>query len=527
MPEKTIFINGQFHTFDRNTHGAQALAVEDGIIIDAGANTHIRPLGRRGYKVIDLKKRTVVPGIIDSHIHVLSLGIGFRRINLDGVDSLISVKKILRETAATLRTGEWLRGRGWNKNLWGEDFPDKSILDEITSNPVALDSKDGHLLWVNSAALKYVGIGATTSDPPGGIIEKDARSEPTGILKENAVDLVLDRIPQMAYADKLDAVGRAQEHLLGLGIIGAGDCNEDRDLFTIYHELDRKRELKLRIFKMVPKAALTRAIDFKFHTGFGTEHFRVGCLKLFADGALGSQTALMFEPYEKSKGNFGIETLAPAEIDELVARAVRAGISVAMHAIGDKANFQALKGIGKYARQFRDKGLRPRIEHAQVLRKSDIPLFARYDIIASAQPIHATSDRDTADRYWGKRARYAYPFKSFINSGACLAFGSDAPIETADPIAGIYAAVTRKRQKEDRPAWYPEEKLTTRQAVQAYSKGASRACCYDDITGSISIGKRADFAALSEDIFSMRPDAIKDARNQLTVVDGKPVFGEI
>jgi predicted amidohydrolase YtcJ len=219
--------------------------------------------------------------------------------------------------------------------------------------------------------------------------------------------------------------------------------------------------------------------------------------------------------------------LAPAEIDELVARAVRAGISVAMHAIGDKANFQALKGIGKYARQFRDKGLRPRIEHAQVLRKSDIPLFARYDIIASAQPIHATSDRDTADRYWGKRARYAYPFKSFINSGACLAFGSDAPIETADPIAGIYAAVTRKRQKEDRPAWYPEEKLTTRQAVQAYSKGASRACCYDDITGSISIGKRADFAALSEDIFSMRPDAIKDARNQLTVVDGKPVFGEI
>jgi hypothetical protein len=524
MADKIIFVNGRFHSFDRKTDGAQAIAVEDGLIIDAGPNVRIKPLSRRGFKAVDLKKRAVVPGMIDSHLHLMSLGTSFKRVNLDGVDSLEKIKQMLLEAAAKLASGQWLRGRGWNKNLWGENFPDKGILDAITPSPVALSSKDGHLLWVNSAALKHAGIDAKTSDPPGGVIEKDNNGEPTGILMENAAENFYDKIPPMSYSDKMDSVSRAQEHLLKLGITGCGDCDEDKDLFSIYHELDRQGKLKLRVFKMVPKSGLARAIDFKFHTGFGTEHIRVGCLKLFADGALGSQTALMFRPYEKSKNNFGVETLTPEEIDDLVSRAVNAGISVAMHAIGDKGNHQALRGIGKYSQAFIKKGLRPRIEHAQLLRKSDIGLFERYGIIASVQPIHATSDRDIADRYWGKRSRYAYPFKSFLASRARLAFGSDAPIETADPIAGIHAAVTRKRQNETRPAWYPQERITIHQAVKAYAEGAAYACCYDDIAGTISIGKRADFVVLSENIFEMKPDDIKGAGVVMTIIDGKMVF---
>ena len=524
MADKVIFVNGNFHSFDRKTHGAQAIAVEDGLIIDAGTNVRIKPLSRRGFKTIDLKKQTAIPGLIDSHLHLMSLGTSFKRVNLDGVDSLDKARKLLREAAARLAPGQWLRGRGWNKNLWGEKFPDKEILDAITPNPVALSSKDGHLLWVNSAALKHAGIDANTPDPQGGVIDKDKNGEPTGILKENAAEDFYDKIPPVSYSDKLDSVCRAQEHLLKLGITGCGDCDEDKDLFSIYHELDRRGKLKLRVFKMIPKTGLARAIDFKFHTGFGTEHIRVGCLKLFADGALGSQTALMFKPYEKSADNFGVETLKPEEIDNLVSTAVNAGISVAMHAIGDKANWQALRGIGKYSQAFKEKGLRPRIEHAQLLRKSDIGLFERNGIIASVQPIHATSDRDIADRYWGKRSRYAYPFKSILASRARLAFGSDAPIETADRIAGIHAAVTRQRQDVIRPSWYPEEKITVRQAVEAYTRGAAYACCYDYIAGSISIGKRADFAVLSENIFEMKPGDIKGVNVVMTVIDGEVVF---
>jgi predicted amidohydrolase YtcJ len=517
---KTIFINGKFYTLDKKTQGAQAIAVEDGLVVEAGTNAKIRPLARRGFNVIDLKRQAVIPGLIDSHLHLMSLGISFKRVNLDGVDSLDKARGKIRKAASQLTPGQWLRGRGWNKNLWGEQFPDKKILDELTTNPVALGSKDGHLLWVNSAALKFAGINAKTADPPGGVIEKDKNGEPTGILKENAADNLYDVIPPISYNEKFEAVRKAQEHLLNLGITGCGDCDEDRELFSIYHELDRGGELKLRIFKMIPRTGLSRAIDFKFHTGYGTEHLRTGCLKLFADGALGSQTALMFKPYEKSKTNFGVETLTPKEIDELVGSAANAGISVAIHAIGDRANSQALTGLGKHARIFDEKGLRPRIEHAQVLRRSEISLFEKYKIIASAQPIHATSDRDIADKYWGKRARYAYPFKTLLASGARLAFGSDAPIESADPLAGIYAAVTRKRHNETRRSWYPEEKLTVRQAVDAYTKGAAYACCFDDMAGTISIGKRADFVVLSEDIFRVRPDGIKNVRVTMTLIDG-------
>jgi predicted amidohydrolase YtcJ len=526
MDKKTIFVNGRFHTCDPATDGAQAISVDNGRIIEAGDNAEIKSLAGDNCEIVDLKGRCVIPGLIDAHLHLLSLGQSFRRVNLDGLDSLDKIKDSLRKAASRLSKNEWLRGRGWNKNLWGDDFPTGGILDEITDNPVALSSKDGHLIWVNTTALKLLRIDEDTPDPAGGVIVKDTKGQPTGILKEYAADLVLEKIPKPSYKDDIASIEAAQKHLLALGITGVGDCDGETNLFSMYNDLDLKGQLQLRIFKMIPKEGLRRAIDFEFKTGSGSEHLRVGCLKLFADGALGSQTAFMFKPYCHSSDNYGVQTLSAEEIEEYVERALGAGISVAIHAIGDRANYQTLGAIGRYGQLFKSKGLRPRIEHAQLLRGSDVNLFQAYGIIASVQPIHATSDRDVADKYWGDRARYAYPFKTLLDLGTRMAFGSDAPIETASPMAGIHAAVTRQRYGDDRPAWYPEEKITVAQALEAYALGSAYACCYDDLCGSITVGKRADMVALSDDIFAIEPGQIAKTEVLMTIVDGKIVYSQ-
>ncbi len=525
MANRKIFINGKFYNPGPGSKAIQAVAIEDGKIIDVGSNGEIKPLSRRGFKVYDLKKRCVIPGIIDSHLHLLELGNLFKRVDLDGVDSLDGIAKILKKAALKLKRGQWLLGRGWNKNLWGGDFPGKNLLDAITKNPVALNSKDGHLLWVNSAAMKYCGIDGNTADPPGGVILKDADGNPTGVLKENAANLVSDKIPSQSNDEKTEAITDAQNHLLKLGIVAVGDCDTQSIPIPRLNELEASGRLHLRIFKMIHPDDLDIASKLKLKTGMGSDRLRIGCLKLFADGALGSQTAYMFKPYNQSRGNCGVETITEKEMEDYVSKAVKAGISVAIHAIGDKANYQVLKVLGKYAAAFSEKGLRPRIEHAQILRRKEISLFRKYGVVASVQPIHITSDRDISDRYLGARARYAYPFNSLLRSGVELAFGSDAPIETANPMAGIHAAVTRKRPDENRKAWYPEERITVRQALKAYTLGAARACCYDDITGSVTIGKRADFAVLSDDIIKTRMDNIHQIEVLATIMDGKVVFG--
>ena len=525
MADRRIFINGEFHNPEPRSNVFQAVAIEEGKIIDIGSNANIKPLSKRGFDVYDLKKRCVIPGIIDSHLHLLALGNLFRRVDLDGVNSLDRVAAILEKAASTLKKGQWLQGRGWNKNLWGDDFPGKSLLDAITGNPVALYSKDGHLLWVSSSTLEYCGIDSNTPDPPGGVILRDDNGIPTGVLKENAVDLVSEKIPSQSYEEKTGAIIAAQKHLLKQGIVAAGDCDTRSIPILDFKELDATGRLHMRIFKMIHPDDLDIADKLDLQTGKGSGRFRVGCLKLFADGALGSQTAYMFKPYNQSNDNCGVETLTEKEMGKYVSTAVRAGISVAVHAIGDKANYQVLKVLGKYGAAFSEKGLRPRIEHAQILKKKEIPGFKKYGVIASVQPIHVTSDRDVADRYWGARAQYAYPFRSLLRSGVELAFGSDAPIEKPNPMAGIHAAVTRKRPNETRKAWYPEERITVRQALKAYTLGAARACCYDDLTGSVAIGKRADFAVLSDDIFNSSVDRIHQIEVLATIIDGKVVFG--
>ncbi len=524
MNNKILYINGRIYPCDSLIKKAQAVAIADGRIMQVGENESLKKLIRDGYEVIDLGNKCVLPGFIDAHLHLLALGRSFKRVNLDGVDSLDMVKKILAEFASRLTGDQWLFGRGWNKNLWGDDFPDKGILDGITARPVALNSKDGHLLWVNTAALDFLKIDRNSADPPGGIIVKDASGNPTGILKEYAADLAIEKLPKPSHDDDLDSIMQAQGQLLSLGITGVGDCGGESAFLEYYEELNQNQKLRLRIFKMISKEQFRMAVESGVKTGTGNERIRAGGLKLFADGALGSQTAYMFEPYENSPDNYGVETLNVDEMADFARLAAEEGISIAVHAIGDKANYQALNAIGKYQREFRRNELRPRIEHAQLLRRQDIDLFRNLDIIASVQPIHATSDRDVADKYWGKRSRYAYPFRTFLEQGVKIAFGSDAPIETASPLAGIHAAVTRQRTAEDRPAWYPEERISASQALEAYTSGSAYACCFDEICGSITAGKRADLVVLSDDILEIEPGSISRVEVVTTIVDGKIAY---
>jgi predicted amidohydrolase YtcJ len=466
-----------------------------------------------------------LPAFTDAHLHLMAVGTLSKQVNLDGVDTLEKIVSIIEKASSGLQPGQWLKGRGWNKNLWGDDFPDKTVLDKITDNPVVLDSKDWHLLWVNSAALKYCHINRNTPNPPGGVIEKNKEGEPTGILKEKAANIVYDLMPPLSSEEKIESIIEAQKKLLSLGVVGVGDFGTWPTVISELLELENTGRLKLRICKMIYADVFDDAMRLGFKTGKGSEHLRTGYLKLFSDGALGSQTALMFKPYKGSRNNCGVETLTQKELEGFIEKAVKAGISVAIHAIGDKANFQTLQAFGNHIESFSRAELTPRIEHAQVLRKGDIKMFGKWRITASVQPIHATSDRDVADRYWGRRARYAYAFRSLLESGAMLAFGSDAPIENADPIAGIHAAVTRKRT-DDLSAWYPEEKIPVSKAIEAYTVNSAKACCLDDITGVLEAGNRADFVVLSEDIVRMKPNDIHKAKTVATVVDGEIVYGK-
>jgi predicted amidohydrolase YtcJ len=372
--------------------------------------------------------------------------------------------------------------------------------------------------------LRIAGIDRNTPNPDGGEIGKDNNGEPNGILLENAFKLVMDKVPKGTREEKIKTVLQAQDELLKLGITTVGDFDPWPETISDLLTLEKNNKLKIRIFKMVYPENLEKNIKLKKRTGRGSEFARTGALKLFADGALGSQTALMFIPFKGSRGNTGISTLNIKEMAEYISYAGRNGVSTFIHAIGDRANYNALRAINNKQAILKKFNLLPRIEHAQILRKKEIPEFSRLGIIASVQPIHASSDRDVADKYLGSRARYTYPFKTMLDSGVELAFGSDAPIESPNPMLGIFAAVARKRANERRGSWYPQEKITRAQALRAYTQGSSKGCYFDDITGKLEIGKKADFVVLSSDLFKVRISQIPSIKTQATIINGKIVY---
>ncbi|MHB0856910.1 MAG: amidohydrolase [Anaerolineae bacterium] len=525
MQADIVLYGGAVRTMDKARPRAEALAIRGDRIVAVGSSDEILPLAGNDTERIDLQGRTVIPGFEDAHVHFCGYGLALQRLDLSEAASREDAIVRVQQAVAAKHSGEWLEGGGWNHNVWPAPVqPDRYDLDAVAPDvPVVLLSKDWHALWANSAALRAAGIGAQTPDPAGGQILRDARGEPTGILTENAQALIFSRVPEPSSETLRMAARRAMGEAARLGITAVHSA-EGPDAFAALAALDEGGVLSLRVWHHVPLAHLESAVDMGLRTGFGNERLCIGHVKMFADGALGSSTAEMLAPYEGRPGARGVVATETQVLYEAVRKAAQSGLASAIHAIGDAANRRALDVFERVMREGLGQGLRQRIEHVQLLAPEDIPRFARLGILASMQPIHATQDMDMADRQWGSRARYAYAWASLLRTGARLAFGTDCPIESLDPLPNLYAAVTR-RQATGRPAggWYPEEKVTLQDALYAYTQGSAWAAGQEHCRGSLTPGKLADVVVLSLVIRDEEPEALLDARVEMSLLGGRIV----
>jgi predicted amidohydrolase YtcJ len=475
--------------------------------------------------VIDLEGAAVVPGFVDSHVHFGHFALARQQVDLDAAATLDQAFAILQQRARELPPAAWIQGRGWDRNRWGR-LPTRHDLDRATGGrAAALSSHDGHSLWLSSAALQAAGLTRDTPAPAGGVIERETDGQPAGVVFENAQDLVRPRIPEPTDAELRSAVEEALKLAGSFGLTGIHNL-EDARTRRAFQAIEAAGQLTLRVCHGVARGELKEARERGLRSGAGSDLVRIGPVKLFADGALGSRTAWMLEPYEgtSDEGYRGVSTLEPAELDEALHLAADAGLDVAVHAIGDAAVRGVLDAYERNQEAYpplRQRLLR--IEHAQIVHPDDVPRFAKLGVIASMQPIHATADWRTADEHWGSRSRHGYAWRSLLQAGATLAFGTDAPVESIEPLVSLHAATTR-RDTSGEPAngWYPQERLTLEEAVRAYTRGAAAAEGALARRGMLSAGMDADLVVLDRDPFAA--DDIGQIRVALTMVGGRITF---
>lgn len=523
-----MLYNSNIHTMDAAAPRAQAIAIKGNRVLATASDDEIRALPASYARAVDLQGRTVVPGFTDSHLHFMSYGLSLMQIDLAGVPTLEEALARVAARAKTTPAGQWLLGRGWDHSLWaGGDFPTRHDLDRIVpEHPVWLRRKCGHAGWANTPALELAGITAGTPDPPGGAIDREPDTgKPTGILKETAMDLVGDLFDSPSIGEAANAIRRAMANAHKYGLVSVHTM-EGPAAFRGFQKLRAEGELKVRVLMQIPEENLDAAIQAGLQSGFGDERLRIGGVKVFADGALGARTALMIEPFEGEPNNYGLAMSDAQRLAEIVRKASRAGIAAFVHAIGDRANREVLDAVEASRQAGEGLDLRHRIEHTQILHPDDIPRLAELGVIASMQPLHATQDMLLADSLWGARSAGAYAFRSLLDSGAVLAFGSDSPIEDLNVMKGIHAAVTRRRAdgSPGPEGWYPEERLSVNQTVYAYTAGAAYASGEEAIKGTLTPGKLADLVVLSQDIFAIEPMSILDTEVVATMFDGEFVY---
>lgn len=483
-------------------------------------------------KIIDLKGQTVLPGLVDAHGHVLGLGAGLIKVDLRGSTSEEeAVKRVQSFISRQGTTGDsnWITGDGWNQVLWPtKDFPSKASLDKaFPNNPVILSRVDGHAAWANSKALELAGIDKNTISPPGGEIVRDENGEATGLLIDNAENLVRAVIPNETDEQLLQHLEIATKHLLALGITSvhdAGISRQDRDL---YIKQANKNALKIRIYAMLSATdpELKRMLKdghFEDKNGF----MSIRSVKVFGDGALGSRGAALLTAYSDDPKNKGLLVTSKESLPSVFNSIIGANFQLNIHAIGDRANRLALNQFKESQLLFKENASRHRIEHAQVVAVEDIPLFVKYDIIASMQPTHATSDMNmAADRIGWLRLRGAYAWKTFLNKGVKIALGSDFPVELANPFHGLHAAVTRQNaNNQPEGGWIAKEKLSRVEALKGFTIDAAYAGFQEDMLGSLEVGKKADFIVINKDYFTIDASEIRDIEVLETYVNGEQVF---
>ncbi|WP_377273671.1 amidohydrolase [Peterkaempfera sp. SMS 1(5)a] len=509
-----VFRNARIYTGDRAKPLVQALAVDGETIVAAGEESEVRKAVGPSAELVDLDGAAVLPGLNDSHIHTANYARGLSEVDLRDARCLEEALAAISEHAMRLAPGAWLFGGRWNSNTWERPVqPDRLALDAVCPDrPVALPSIDGHTVWVNSVALRMVGIDRTTPDPVGGEIARDAAGEPTGILRESASYPLRELMTGGELRPQLRA---AQEELLALGLTSVHDIDGE-DCRAAYLEMYGAGELKLRVHKAIPVKHLDAAIEEGRFTGQGDAWFSTGPVKLFSDGALGSHTCHMSRPFSGDSHNVGIAVTPYDELLRLIRRANAAGIAVATHAIGDQANHLVLDAYEEVGTRGR---LRNRIEHAQHLRRADILRMARLGVVASMQPVHCTSDIDLVDSLLAEQQLSSYAWRTMLNTGVPLAFGSDAPVEHPNPFPALHAAVTRTRSDGTPPGgWQPQERLSMAEALTAHTLGSAYASGEEAVKGVLAPGRLADLIAVDTDPFV---DPVLHTQVLTTVVGGE------
>jgi predicted amidohydrolase YtcJ len=531
-----LITNARIWTVDKARPTAQAVAVLGDRIVAVGVNVDVEVWRGPKTRVIDARGQPLLPGFNDAHVHFVSGGQQLDNVQLNDAASNEEFARRIGERAKIRPKGDWILGGDWDETKWNPaTIPTKELIDPLTpETPVFVSRYDGHMVLANSVALRLAGITAQTPDPPGGLIVRDVQGNPTGALKDAAMDLAAKAIPPLSHDQRMHAAKRALAHAASLGVTSIQHMDPDYEDVAVYRELLQRGELTTRIYA----APLIIDVDDQVKIGighaFGSPFLRIGAVKAFADGSLGSRTAYFYEPYldqQKSdqpnnRGLLSDEMHPISLMRDRMLKADAAGLQICTHAIGDEGISTILDLYSDVIRADGEADRRFRIEHAQHMAAKDFDRFAQLHVIASVQPYHAIDDGRFAEgRIGHDRASRTYAFRTFRNHGVRLAFGTDWDVAPLDPLLTIYAAVTRATLDGKNPnGWFPEQKLTVAEAVEAYTMGSAFAEFQENEKGSISPGKLADMVLLSQDIFSIEPEEIRNTKVLKTFVGGKMIW---
>lgn len=531
-PKQVFYTHGRIYTNDPANPWAEAMAVADGKITCIGKVAHVLldcGGSQEGAATVALHDEFVMPGFNDAHVHLGSAGAGALAVELRGVTSVEEMQKRVAQAVAHHKEGEWITGSGWDHTVWPEKrFPNRQQLDVVApKNPVILTHISGHVAVANSLALKHAEIDKSTPNPPGGEIEHDGLGEPTGMLKEAAaMALVRVRVPDPSQEERRKGLEIVLRNVARNGVTSLQDNSAWED-FQVYQQLKEDGKLTVRITEWLPfNASLNELQDRRAQGGYKDPWLKTGALKAITDGALGSRTAAMLEPYSDDPSTRGIFTYDPDKLRAMAIERDKAGFQLNFHAIGDRANRMALDVFEAVAKANGRRDRRDRIEHAQVVAPLDFRRFAELSVIASMQPSHQTTDmRWAEDRIGNERIKGAYAWNMMLKNSVRLAFGTDYPVEPISPFRGLYACVTRERPEGGpRKGWEPQEKISLEDCIRAYTSGSAYAQFEEGKKGELKVGEYADFIVLSNDLTKIPPSEYTKVRVLQTVVDGRTVF---
>ena len=528
-----IVTNAAVYTVDKQRPKAEAVAVTGDRIVAVGSRDDIDLWRGPQTKVIDAGGKLLLPGFNDAHVHFIQGGAQLEQVQLTDAATPEEFAKRIAAQAKKTQKGEWILGGRWDETKWPKpELPTKELIDPVTGDiPTFVERYDGHEALANSAAMKLAGIDGKTPDVAGGVIVRDASGNPTGVFKDAAMPLIYKVIPPMTPELRVAAARAAMKHAASVGVTSVQHMNPEFADVSAYSELAEKGELTTRIYAVPMETEWRDQAKVGIRHAWGSTYLRLGAVKGYADGSLGSRTAYMFEPFTDDPGNLGLlsdEMHPPSAMRDRLMQADASGLQLRVHAIGDRAISMMLDIFDDIEKEHGYHDQRFAIEHAQHMAQKDFERFAKLHVIASMQPYHAIDDGRWAEGRLGQqRARYSYAWRSFLDHGVALAFGTDWPVAPLDPMLGLYAAVTRATLDSKNPGgWFPEEKITLPQAIEAYTMGAAFAEFQESKKGSVTPGKLADMVVLTDNIFELKPGAIRNVKVKTTIVGGKVVYGD-